>query len=539
MELMRKLVHSTLLIIITAGCDTEALHEMNINPNTVNEIEINYIFTAAELGSASSGSIGENPGVDSHINIQFCGHAIQHFATLKTENQSIGDKYLERDVNLIWEPRYIVMDVGTQTAEIIRQTGTGGYAEGRKINTRHAARILRVFCFHRLTDWFGSIPYFEANRGIEGIIQPKYDKQRDIYADLLNELDEACAGLSTSNIDDGFAAADIIFKGDITKWKKWGYSLMLRLAMRVSNVDNAMADKYVTKALSGGLMSNNDDNPWVPMAPGPNPAINQNGISRTFNPNSPNWSITGSFLSKTLIDWLMGPDKTSVADDDPRLMIFSGGIIEWTSSSLKPLPGGMDPLNQNGLPNGLDQAMINTLYGGEVVDYQTFSSVNPLMMDFDEPYQLMNAAECRFLMAEALERGIGTGIPGTAEDHYNLGVKLAMQLYAKYDPSFAVSDGRVAQYLETYPYGVAKPPLEMIGEQLWASKFMNWWEAWSDWRRTGFPALIPVNYPGNSTNGQIPTKISLRSDQENPNYKTGATQPDDMTGKVWWDGGPE
>ena len=81
----------------------------------------------------------------------------------------------------------------------------------------------------------------------------------------------------------------------------------------------------------------------------------------------------------------------------------------------------------------------------------------------------------------------------------------------------------------------------MIGEQLWVSKFMNWWEAWSDWRRTGYPVLVPVNYPSNITSGEIPTKLRLLPNEavDNPNYETGATKPDDLTGKVWWDGGPE
>ena len=67
----------------------------------------------------------------------------------------------------------------------------------------------------------------------------------------------------------GFKKADFIFNGDIAKWKKFGYSLMLRLAMRVSNVDATMADTYVTKAVAGGTMASNDDNVWVKMALAP------------------------------------------------------------------------------------------------------------------------------------------------------------------------------------------------------------------------------------------------------------------------------
>lgn len=314
--------------------------------------------------------------------------------------------------------------------------------------------------------------------------------------------------------------------------------MMLRLAMRISNVDAATAGTYVTKAVAGGLMNSNADNVWIGMAIGPSEWTNQNGISRGFYPgDGGQWQ--SSFLSKTLVDWLMGPNKTSTTDDDPRLMIFTGGIIEWTANSVTYLQ--TDPLKMLGLPNGLDGAMLNSMMGYNVTPYLTFSAVNFKMMQDDEPYQVMNAAESEFLLAEAKIKNIGTGITGTAEDHYKNGVKLAMQLYIKYDPSLVVTDAQVDTYLATYPYGVTKPALEMIGEQMWASKWMNWWDAWSDYRRTGFPALIPTNYPGNATNGQVPTKLTIPAYEAtgNPNYATGATQPDRLVGKVWWDGGPE
>jgi hypothetical protein len=533
-----RLIQSALLIIfIAAGCDTDELHEMNINPNAVNQIDVNYFFTAAELSAANNG-LRDDRYTDWRTNIGMCAHAIQQLASTSTGTISVGDKYLENDVepsNAPWD--HMFAGDGRVTAEIIKQTGPGGFAEGKNINTRHAARILRVLCFHRLTDWYGSIPYTEANQGIAGIFQPKYDKQKDIYTDLLKELDEACSAISSSNLDEGFAHADFLYNGDIAKWKKFGYSLMLRLAMRVSNVDAAMANTYVTKAIAGGVMSSNDDNLFATMALGPSEWTNQNGISRGFYPgDGGQWA--SSFLSKTLVDFLQGPNKTSTADDDPRLMIFTGGILQWTATEVIYLES--DPLLQRGLPNGLDGAMLDALMGEPTTPYQHFSAVNPLMMQDDEPYQIMNAAESEFLQAEAIERGIGSGIAGTAQTHYNNGVKLAMQMYTKYDPSFAVTDGEVAAYLALYPYG-SKDELEMIGEQMWASKWMNWWDAWSDYRRTGFPILIPTNYTGNATNGQIPTKLTIPAYEAtgNPNYTTGATQPDRLVGKVWWDGGPE
>jgi hypothetical protein len=152
---------------------------------------------------------------------------------------------------------------------------------------------------------------------------------------------------------------------------------------------------------------------------------------------------------------------------------------------------------------------------------------------------LQNYAETELLLAEAKQRNIGSGISGTAEDHYKAGVKAAMQMYTVYDASLEVSDAEVDAYLATYPYGVTKPALEMIGEQLWVSQFFNWWEAWSNWRRTGYPALTPTNYLGNVTGGQIPRRLRYPNEEVagNPNFSSGATLPNDYLTRVWWDGG--
>ena len=535
------------LLLAVIACDTEELHDLNVNPQAVNEIDLNYLFSAAELSIASGGATGDNRYIDWRTNIGLAAYAIQHLANAGG-GIAPGDKYTDNTESSTAPFEYTYNDQLKNIAEILKQTGEEGYDAGHKVNMRNAARILRVFSYHRLTDFYGNVPYSEANRGLDGIYEgeqgilfPTYDEQPMIYADLFKELEEATAALSEANPDEGFLGADMLFGGDgatqadqIVHWKKWGYSLMLRLALRVSNVDPAMANDYATKAIAGGVFASNDDNVVVPMDVGPSEWTNQNGISRAFYPGD---GGQPSYLSKTLVDYLKGANPGDVTDDDPRLMIISGGIADWDPQSWTPT--NVDPLAQKGMPNGFDQGMLDELEGTAVDQAKTYSRINYLMLQDDEPYMIMHYAEVEFLMAEALERGIGSGIAGAAADHYAAGVKAAMQSYTLYDPSLVVSDEQVAAYLATYPYGVTKPALEMIGEQMWVSKFLNWWEAWSDWRRTDYPQLTPTNYQGNVTGGVIPTRLLYPPTEVagNPNFSEGATLPNTYITKVWWDGG--
>jgi hypothetical protein len=534
MKILNKIILCALAIVSPlAGCDTEELHDLNINPQALNTVNMNYLFTAAQLGAASGGSEGDNRYIDWRTNIGYASYWMQHLANAGAGGLTSGDKYFENveSDNAPWEFLY-----GGQLknlAEVLKQTGEGGFEGGMRKNTREASRILRAFLFQRLTDYYGNIPYTEANAGLSGTFLPKYDNQEAIYKDLLKELEEASAAISASNADDGFASADLYFKGDITKWKRWANSLMLRMAMRMSDADPATAATYVGKALAGGVMQSNADNVWVPMSENPSLWTNQNGISRAFISGDGGQSRT---MGKTLIDALMGTDKLSTADDDPRLMIYTEGVNATTLIT--------DPLMQKGLPNGLDLGTLDVYYAtltppvaAGTSTNEVFSALNNKFLDRSEPYMLMNYAEVEFLQAEAKERNIGT-VSGTAKSHYDAGVKAAMQMLTPYDASFVVSDAQVEAYLANYPYtDGGADARKMIGTQMWLSKFLNWWEAWSDFRRTGFPALVEVNYPGNITGGKIPTRLRYPSHElatNEANMKEGGT-PNELTAKVWWD----
>jgi hypothetical protein len=514
--------------------------DLNNNPQSLPTINLNFIFTSAQLGAAAGGSAGDNRYIDWRTNIGMCAYAIQHLGHA-TGGIAPGDKYTHNPETSNAPFEFIFGDQLKNIGIILKESGSGGFADGQYPNLRQAARILRAFLFGRLTDYYGSVPYFESLQAADGLFFPKYDKQKNIYLDLLKELDEATAGFGAPAAD-GFAGADLYYKGDIAKWKRFGYSLMLRLAMRLSNVDAATANSYVQKAVAGGVFTSNADNVIVPMAVGPSTWIDQNGISRAFYPGD---GGQPTFMSRTLINWLKGTDQGSAADDDPRLMIFTGGIGTWTPTGFTPT--NVDPVQQKGMPNGYDLGQLAVLEGQPNLNLDaTYSKINTKLLNLDDPYMLMNYGEVELLLAEAAQRNIG-GVTNAAA-HYAAGVKASMQMYTIYDASLTVSDAAVDAYLANYPLGVTKPALEMIGEQYWANHYLNWWEAWSNWRRTvttaspnGYPALTPTNYPGNVTDGKIPQRLMYPPAESggNPNFGAGSTKPDDYKTKVWWAGGPE
>lgn len=527
---MKKILYIAIAALAFTQCNTDQLQNLNINPQAVNQIDMNFLFSASLVGIASNGSSGDNRYTDWRTNIGMCAYAMQHLGNVGG-GIAPGDKYTDNGETVAAPFDFTYADQLKNITEVLKQTGKGGYDEGHKVNMRNAARIVRALAYHRLVDFYGNVPYTEANKGTDGLFFPKYDDGKAIYTDLLKELDEACATLSASNPDEGFKQADFIYKGDVAKWKKFGYSLMLRLAMRASDADAGLAGTYVSKAIAGGVMTDNSDNFVVPQATGPSQWTNQNGISRAFYPGD---GGQPAFLGRTLIDFLKGKDKATVADDDPRLMIISGGIADWKSASYTVING--NPLDQKGMPNGYDQTGLNALEGKTVDLDATYSKINFKMMQLDEPYMLMNVGEVELLLANAKLKGIGN-VSGTDKQHYEAGVKAAMQMYTVYDPSLTVSDAAVTAYLTTYPYGTYKPAIEMIGEQLWVSKFLNWYDAWSDWRRLDFPKLVPTNHPSTVTGGVIPVRLRYPTSEvaANPNLATTGTKPDNYLTKVWWD----
>ncbi len=486
------------IVFCNSSCD-QGFVELNSDPTKALEIDPSYQFSWTQL--RTSGGRYENW----RASLIYSSMMMQHLAA--TCGYWVGDKYTFNGgyASSLFDRAY--QEQVKDIQDVINTLEAGVVGDATMLGM---ARIWRVVIFQRLTDVYGDIPYSEAGKGaLEGIDFPKYDTQEFIYNDMLAELESAIGQLGTG----GFGAADFLYGGDVDKWRKFGYSMMLRLAMRMSEVDPSGAQAWTGKALAGGIMVDNSDDAFIEHTNGPE-GINRNGIGEVLD-KSNGFGDDCPRLSATMVNGL-------TSTGDPRLDLW--GVVGTTGA-------------HNGLPNGLDETTILDNPTGTTVD--EFDRINPLIVSVSTPMMFMTSAEAQLLAAEAAVRGWGSGDAAT---HYANGVRNGMNQWAHYDASLAVEPTAIDAFLAGNPFDAANA-MEQIGWQYWLATFLNEYEAYANWRRTGTPALTPVNYPGNISNGQIPLRLAYPASEAGREpfeaAKTAQGLSDDfpsmMSVAVWWD----
>lgn len=487
--------------ITLASCD-KGFEEMNTNPNALTDPAIKSMFTLAEIyvdGQDYSNTRGNNG---------YAGQIVQHFASLGGP----GSKYTyssEYSGSLFGESYGKGLNQIFQLTSVIKDTPENS-------NTIQACRIMKVLMFQKLTDTYGEIPYFEAGKGYNGnVFAPKYDTQEAIYNDLLKELDEAGNALDANKAFVG--NADLYYQGNIAKWKKLANSLMLRVAMRLSKVNPAKAQQYVEKAVAKGVFTSNDDSLVLKHDAGP-AGVRTNPITSSWVRNDLNGGDGNVKFSKTFIDLLKN-------NNDPRLRIYAK--LEAT--------GNNNPASQQGLANDAKE-----FAGG---DKKLFSDPNTsTVLRLDAPTLLMSFAEVQFTLAEAAVKGWNVG--GSAQTFYENGVKAAMQVLTIFgDKVPAVSTAEYDAYILANPFkatGTDAQKIEQIITQKWIVLLFNGFEAFSEYRRTGYPVLVPVNDPTGETKGTVPRRLIYDQSElitNAANYKVAISRQglDLMTTRIWWD----
>lgn len=522
MKRIYKFLVALTAIIVMAGC-TKKFEELNTDPTKAgpDSFNPNFLLTTTQIRYTGSADFSYETWRAQLIHFSTM---MQHFSHLA--GYWVGDKYL---LNTDYTAAYFQRAYDEQVKHVIDLIElTRDKAEFSNIH--QIGRIMRALIFHRITDIYGDVPYSEAGMGYyKRIFKPKYDLQQDIYADMLKELDEAIGKLDASKDK---PTGDLFFNGDIAKWKKFGYSLMLRLGMRLTKADATNAKNWVEKAAAGGPMLSNADNAMVKHdASGGRPTVNR--ISQVMNLP---YEIPYIRWSKTFIDFL----KTN---SDPRLGVLAELPPPTPNENTLGAAGDQTPASQLGMPNGYDlqggATDISKAAGYPGTWYKYSRPINRFYAKDNGITMILTYAETELMLAEAKQRGWNVGA-ATAAEHYNNGVKAAMTMLAQWDAAAVVTDAQAATYLTAHPY-VAANGLEMINTQYWVATVFNDYETFANWRRSGYPVLTPVNYPGNVTGGTIPRRLIYPQSEASTNadnYKSAVDRlggTDKITQRVWWD----
>ena len=493
------------LLILFATC-TGDFEDLNVNPTALQEDRVNedLLFTRALVyGMLRYTEFQRAQHLYAHHYIQYYSVAVDYFET---------GRYITRNdwLTAYWTEAYA--DFGMQCNEVIRLTQD----EPEKVNKTSIARIWKVFIMHRITDFWGDVPYSDA---FLGDLTPVYDRQEDIYRDMLAELEDAVAQFDPSRTLN-FGASDVMFGGDIDRWTRFANSLRLRLAMRISGVDPVLAEEHVRDVLTGNrLIENNDQSAII------NYGRDYGGADENIQPMSLIKSFNEYRVSNTLIDYLQD-------NNDPRLPVYATPV------------GG----NYVGLTNGLNPVEVNQLNRND------YSQDSEIISGAYSPSTALQYAEVCFLKAEAALRGWAAGDPqGYYEEGIRASITFWLDVYADLQtrvpnsenvlPVINITSDDIDAFLVepaiSYDNNSA---LEQIITQKWIANINNGFESWAEYRRTGFPILNPIpNTDGLSETGGpgVPTRIRYPIEEQAfnaLNYERAIqNNPDLVTTRVWWD----
>ena len=442
-------------------------------------------------------------------------------------------------------------------------------------NTNAALRIHRVYLMSILTDTYGDIPCSEAGLGfIEGISNPKYDKQEDIYNWFFAELKDCVSQLGTGS--DRISGDVTSLNGDTDLWKKYANSLILRFAMRISDVNPVLAQQEFEGVLASesGYIGNSNENAYVKYLDAPftlydgsrDLDFRANALSAILygqDPTSP------TFVCSTLYNMLKD-------NNDPRLLKICRNYINTTRSETKP-EGCFDVTDdmiawENAGGTGVQandpgaawwdqwptvpatseiptlQQLVNNYpdKGYDQSNYPARMTRPFLALAFEQPNCpgiLITSAEVEFLLAEAATKG--WAVQGDAESHYEAGIRAAMQLLNDcYDIVGKISETDINDYIAANPLG--DNPKEQINKEAYILHLTNPAEAWANLRRSDYPVLQDRAKFGNFTytcvdgfNTPVRLKYpNLEAKYNSVNYKEAIERlggTDDWHKRMWWD----
>jgi hypothetical protein len=359
------------------------------------------------------------------------------------------------------------------------------------------ALICDVWVSSQITDMFGDVPYFNAVKGKEGIYEPEFDLQKDIYTDLFVKLEMANRYLALNKaIAAEKKAADPLYQGNALLWRKFGNSLYLRLLMRVSGKNEMNAATEIkriveTEATTYPLFASNAESAVLRFTTTP-PYVSEFYNYRDYDFNGA--VSLSEFFVNNLNQW-----------KDPRISVWA------TEASLGVYLG---------VPSGYAEGQVPE----QMSSYLAALKNNPLMGN------IMNYAELQFILAEAALKGmIGTSV----QSYYETGVINAITFWGKEVPvDYLTREGVI--WMENADQD---QKMDLIQVQKYYTLFFTDFQQWSEYRRTGYPKL-PLG-AGVQNNGLMPSRfkypVYVQSvNHVNYNMAVNRMGGDDLNIKVWW-----
>lgn len=496
-----------------AGC-TKGFVAKNENPYAITNLDPGLLFTNAEFNQGIGSYEGEQTITQQTVNAYNLG------ATTGFNFNTNNDNYNAPR----WNGEY-----GTPV-KILEQLLFSLKGDATHANLNNMVRILRVYSYMTLVDTYGDVPYSQAGKAYtSNILTPAYDKNMAIYADFYNELHAAVPALSTTN---EYVAADIFFGGtagnvttQVTEWKRFGYSLMLRLGMRYTKYSPSTAQTIVQEAFAGGVMQSNSDDVYIAYN-----TVQNNGITNGLRNTNPYYYYIAQPFATQL-----------TSTNDPRTKYICG-VYANPNLVAGTLPDTVTS-HQFGFPVGYDQTSVKSMpgYRGQNVNIgQNYSQPNyNVFFSATAPFFIITNAQTQLLLAEAAYRGWVTG--QTAAQYYNAGVQAAMDDFKLYPNTTPIPLATETSYLAqtSVAYNTANA-LQLINTQYWIASFSNGPEVWANVRRSGYPALSPNLY-NNLLNGDFVHRMAYPvSEAANnaANYQAAVASmggSDNLTARVFWD----
>lgn len=386
------------------------------------------------------------------------------------------------------------------------------------------AKTCKVMAMSRVADVYGPIPYTRA--GIGGVLYAPYDSQEEVYNAMFADLDDAIEKL-TENQTNRFAPnSDRFYGGNTYKWVQLANSVKLRLAMRISNADPALAKKKAEEVMAHpiGPMASNADNAVLTLT-----AAQKN----PYEVGLVDYNGGDSRISADITSYMNGYNDPRIKEYfDPSA--FDGKYIGFRSGVIIPSPQS-----------------IGQQYSNMSVKLREVKTMN-----------IMCAAEVAFLRAEGALRG--WNMNGTAKDLYEEGITLSFGQWAVSGASGYIADKTSVpeRYIDprgSFSYSGAPSTItvawddasasitgsnfERIITQKWIALYPNGIEAWTEFRRTGFPKLMPIM--SNNSNIVSTDRMARRLPYPQTEY-TGNLKnvqeavtnylgkPDNMATDLWW-----